>query len=233
MSQSLHLFSLQKNDLQIDRINARLNEIEKILQSDQSVIEAQNKLNNINEKYKNAKRALGLIEDEVQANKIKQENSESSLYGGRIHNPKELQDIQKEIDTRKKLLNNLEEKQLEAMITVEEIEKEKGQGENELSLAQSAVIQQKASLTGERNTLLKSKSNLEKEKEGITASLNPNSLQIYSQLRKQKKGLAVSKVEDNACASCGSDLRPEEIQLVKSSSQLYFCISCGRILFMG
>jgi uncharacterized protein len=233
MSQSLHLFSLQKIDTQIDRIVLRLNEIEKILRTDKKVIEAQKCLDTVSEKYENAKRVLRLVEDEVQTNKIKQETSEAALYGGRIHNPKELQDIQKEIETRKKLLSNLEEKQLEAMINLEEIEAEKKACEGSLNEAQASAIQQKASLAGERDLLLKNKNNLENEKSAISTSISGDNIEIYNRLRQQKKGLAVSAIEDAACACCGSDLRPEEMQLAYSKNNLYYCNSCGRILFVG
>jgi uncharacterized protein len=233
MSQALHLYSLQKTDLQIDKINLRLNEIDKILKSDKRVIDAQNNLDSVMERLKLSKRNLTLIEDEVQANKIKQETNESSLYGGRIHNPKELQDLQKDIEARKKNLLHLEEKQLESMISLEEIEKEKSTADDALIQAQIMVIQQKAALSGEKELLLKNKANLENEKSAISTSISSENIQIYQKLRQQKKGIAVSSVDDDACASCGSDLRPEEIQFAKSPNQLYFCLSCGRILFIG
>ena len=233
MSQSLHLFTLQKADLQIDRINQRLAEIEKILKSDKKVIQAQAILDAVSEKIRIARRNLSLIEDEVQANKIKQETNESSLYGGRIHNPKELQDLQKDIETRKKHIKQLEEKQLDAMIAIEELEKEKLEGEKDLQKAQIQAVEQKASFAGEKSQLLKNKANIDSERSAVIASISQENLQIYQHLRQQKKGIAVSAVEDGACASCGSDLRPEEFQKVKSSTLLYFCISCGRILFIG
>ena len=233
MSQSLHLFSLQKTDLQIDHINSRLSDIEKILQSDKKVILAQKKLDEINEKNKTARIALHLIEDEAKANKIKQETNEASLYSGRIHNPKELQDLQKDIDTRKKNLLNLEEKQLDAMIALDDAEKEKSLGEDNLKLAQIKTIEQKASLVGEKDMLLKNKANLESERSAILASISDDFSRIYEKLRLQKKGIAVSLVEEDACSSCGSDLRPEELQMVHSTNQLYYCVSCGRILTIG
>ena len=233
MSQTTHLYSLQKTDLQIDRINARILEIEKILQSDKRILEAQNTINAISLRQNAAKRELSLIEDEVQSNKIKQETNESSLYSGRIHNPKELQDLQKDIEVRKKNLLHLEEKQLEAMIHLEEIEKEKSTADDLLKQAQINVVQQQASLAGEKEILIKNKSNLESEKKAISASINPDNMTVYLRLRQQKKGIAVSIVEEEACSSCGSDLRPEEIQMAKSQTQLYFCLSCGRILIIG
>jgi uncharacterized protein len=233
MSQSLFLFSLQKSDLQIDHINVRLAEIDKILQSDKKVNDAQNKLNEILDKMKIARRDLSLIEDEVQSNKIKQETNEASLYSGRIRSPKELQDLQKDIETRKKNILHLEEKQLEAMISLDEIEKEKLGAEENLKKAQIKSIEQKASVAGERDILLKNKVNFESERLAILASISPENISIYQRLRQQKKGIAVSAVDDGACASCGSDLRPEELQMAKSSTQLYFCDSCGRVLFIG
>lgn len=233
MSQSLHLNSMQKTDTQIDRIDHRLLEIEKILQSDKRVLDAQKKLDAVNERLKSAKKDLGIIEDEVKSNKIKQETNEASLYGGKIHNPKELQDLQKDIEIRKKNLQQLEEKQLDAMIIIEEIENEIETSEKKLQQAQMDVLQQQASLAGEKDTLLKNKANFESEKKAISVSVAPENLVTYQKLRQQKKGIAVTCVEDNACASCGAVLRPEEVQLAKSPNQLYFCQSCGRILFIG
>jgi uncharacterized protein len=234
MGQSLHLFSLQKTDLQIDKINARILEIDKILATDKRVILAKNEIDNILTRLKKAKLDLSLVEEEVQSNKIKQETNEASLYGGRIHNPKELQDLQKDIDLRKANLAHLEEKQLESMISVDDIEKEKSRAEENLKIVQIEVIQQQASLAGEKETLIKNKSNFESERKAITVSVSPENLSTYDRLRQQKKGIAVTAVEDNACASCGSDLRPEEVQLAnKFPNQLYFCQSCGRILFIG
>jgi predicted nucleic acid-binding Zn-ribbon protein len=233
MSQSLHLFSLQKADLQIDKINSRLSEIEKILQSDRKVMVAQKKLDEINDKNKNARITLGLIEDEVKTNKIKQETNEASLYGGRIHNPKELQDLQKDIETRKKNIQQLEEKQLDAMIFLEEAEKEKLLGEDNLRQVQALVVEQKATLAGERDILLKNKANIESERGAILGNITNDNLLVYQKLRQQKKGIAVSSIEEDSCSSCGSDLRPEELQMVRSSNQLYYCVSCGRILTIG
>jgi len=227
------MFSLQKTDLQIDRINIRLAEIDKILQSDKRVQNAQNKLNEILERTKNARIKLSLVEDEVQSNKIKQETNESALYSGRIHNPKELQDLQKDIETRKKNLQHLEEKQLDAMIALDDMEKEKLAGDQDVKNAQIKTIEQKASVAGEREILIKNKANFESERLAILASISPENIQTYQRLRLQKKGLAVSAVEGESCTSCGADLRPEEIQMVKSSTQLYSCISCGRVLFIG
>ena len=62
-------------------------------------------------------------EAEVEKQRIKIEQTEASLYGGHVHNPKELQDLQKDVASLKRHLETLEERQLEAMLVVETIRK--------------------------------------------------------------------------------------------------------------
>jgi uncharacterized protein len=50
------------------------------------------------------------------------QTSEASLYGGKIRNPKELQDLQVEIAALKRRTATLEDEQLEAMLAVEDAE---------------------------------------------------------------------------------------------------------------
>ena len=59
-----------------------------------------------------AKTSLRVAEAEAEAQKIKIEHTEASLYGGSVHNPKELQDLQRDVASLKKHLTTLEERQL-------------------------------------------------------------------------------------------------------------------------
>lgn len=50
----------------------------------------------------NTRHDLKTAEAEAEAQKIKIEQTEASLYGGSVHNPKELQDLQREVASLKK-----------------------------------------------------------------------------------------------------------------------------------
>ena len=69
-----------------------------------------------------AQQALRTIEEQGKEMRIKLETGNAKLYGGRITNPKELQDIQLDVAASKKRLATLEDKQLAAMIALEEAE---------------------------------------------------------------------------------------------------------------
>ena len=68
------------------------------------------------------------------------------------------------------------------------------------------------------------------EREAALAPIEIPLLSSYEDLRKQKRGVAVSEVEDGACASCGTTLNAA-LQQNARSQKLAYCPSCGRILF--
>ena len=111
MSASLGLYRLQKVDSQIDRARAQLETIRKTLEND---VELRNALAQVEsaqaEQYRTSNE-LKNAEAEAQAKKIKIEQTEASLYGGGVQNPKELQDLQKDIVSLKKHLVTLEERE--------------------------------------------------------------------------------------------------------------------------
>ena len=56
-------------------------------------------------------------------------------------------------------------------------------------------------------------------------------ISLYENLRKQKRGVAVSLVNDNACEICGTTLTPAQAQATRLSLQIQYCPTCGRILY--
>jgi len=233
MNQVLHLFQLQKIDTQLDRISNRLREIVAILQNDQSVQEAENKLKKARQEHFQAHQALHIAEDEVLNQRIKIETSESALYSGKIKNPKELQDIQNEIVSLKKFLGVLEDQQLESMFIFEAAENNQKTSEDNLVKVQIEQASRLAGLLGEKNQLEHQQERLNTERQACQNQILPESLAIYQKLREQKRGLAISVVEDGACKACGSSLRPAELQSARSPHNIIYCSSCGRIVYMG
>jgi predicted nucleic acid-binding Zn-ribbon protein len=233
MSQAFHLLQLQKIDTQLDQIQTRLNQIDLILQSNETLQQAEQNHTAAVQAHNAAQLALKQIETTAQNLRIKIETSEAALYSGRIRITKELQDLQNEIQSLKKHQAVLEDQQFQAMIAVEENEALQKNAAQALIKAQGLVADQTASLRGEQSQLLKTQDRLQIERQAVTPQTNAESLAIYARLREQKRGLAVCQVIDDACAICGSVLRPEEKQAARAPNQLVRCRSCGRILYAG
>lgn len=233
MNEILHLFRLQKIDSQLDQIESRLAEITRIFESDESLQQAENRVKENLAILDQAKRNLHVRENAVEAQKIKLETDEASLYSNLIRNPKELQDLQNKVASLKRHLSTLEDLQLEAMLEVEEAEKVLQIVLVDQTNVQATFTVQKAGLLGERAQLLRNQERLITEREAITATISIENQQLYARLRKQKRGVAVSSVNEGACTACGAVLRPAEIQEARSALQNAYCSSCGRILYAG
>lgn len=231
MSEALNLYRLQKLDTEIDRINARLEEIEKKLSDDSRFKRAKR---NLEETKKNAKQIrikLNQIEDRVEAQRIKRKTTQAALFGGKIKNPKELQDLQMESEALKRYISQLEDEQLEAMIAYESAENAEKQASSDLTQIKGTIAEENAALLGEKNKLLDDLERFIREKEAVLQSISSKSLSLYQKLRKTKHGVAVAAISEGGCSICGQSLTPADLQSIRASNKLVFCPNCGRILF--
>jgi predicted nucleic acid-binding Zn-ribbon protein len=231
MSAALGLYRLQLVDSRMDAIRTRLNEIRQILENDDELRLIREQVAETETIYKSAMNKLKLAEVEVNNQKIKIEQSEARLYSGTVKNPKELQDLQNESASLKRYLETLEERQLEAMLEVDTTEEKNQAVQNNLKKVKSRLAEQNVTLTVEQAELSKELERLDSERQAALDPLDAELLTIYDDLRQQRRGLAVAKISEGACAACGTTLTPSQNQSARSAAQIYNCPTCGRILF--
>jgi predicted nucleic acid-binding Zn-ribbon protein len=231
MSAALGLYRLGQVDRQLDRVRLRLESIQKTLDDNAEVFSARKKFEGANQDNLRAQHSLNNAEAEVSTLKVKMEQAEASLYGGSIKNPKELQDLQKEIASFKKHLIVLEERQLDSMMALESAVENLEKARVELDLVQARLGNEHKKLIDEQSGLVTQMESLGQEREAALAPIDHTLLAVYEDLRKHKRGVAVTEVEDGACASCGTTINPALQQNARSQKQLAHCPSCGRILF--
>lgn len=231
MSAALGLYRLQQVDSQIDQIQARFKTIQQTLENDVTLRTANEHLASVDHKHKEADRLLKMSETEVEKQRLKIQQTEASLYGGHVHNPKELQDLQKDVAALKRHLETLEERELEAMLAAEEAEKNLQSAQANLQRVQSNWNEQNRDLTLESETLRKDLERLNSERQAVVSDIASQTLNVYEQLRKQKRGIAISTIADSSCGACGTTLTPSQQQSARSTSQLFYCPTCGRVLY--
>lgn len=230
MSASLGLYRLQQVDRQIDRARSRLDVIQKTLENNAEIQRAQKQFDSLNEENLRAQHGLKTAELDVNNLKIKIEQAEASLYGGSVRNPKELQDLQKDVASLKKHLLTLEERELQALQTSEDATVSLSQAQSDLEVVKSRTGNEHKALTDEQMQLVQQLERLGQEREATIAPIDHAQLSAYEDLRRQKRGVAVAAVEDGACNTCGTSLNPA-LQQSARSQKLAYCPSCGRILF--
>lgn len=231
MNPTFHLFQLQKLDAQLDLLDNRLDRIAFSLKNDIKVQSARSLLDQSTHELSLIKDKLKSVEERIQTKRNKVEQSESSLYAGNIKNPKELQDLQKEIESIKSSINILEEEQLGLMLEIENSEKEVNNASKEFSIAVSDFENNNRLLIEEKTSLEQDKIRLSEERIVVSSQISSDLIGMYTSLRIKKSGIAIARVEDQTCSICGATLTLAEWQSAKSQAKFFYCPSCGRILY--
>jgi uncharacterized protein len=231
MSQTLNLYRLQQIDSQIDRIRTRMQDIQMFLTDDTELRQLNEQVDEAAARCLLAERKLHQAEQDVQSQLIKIEQTQSSLYGGKSHSPKELLDLQNDVAALKRYLYTLEDCQINAMQ-----ESETADAIQQTACANlSSYMENQGRLSKELHRENESlKTDLERllvERNAVTGAIPATELSLYDQLRQQRRGLAVATIGDNSCGACGSNLSLAQIQTAHSSGQVLLCPSCGRILY--
>jgi uncharacterized protein len=231
MSAALGLYRLQQVDSQMDQAQSRLKAIQQILENDAELRASKIQVATAEENFRNSERTLKQCEVEVEKQRIKIQQTDASLYSGLVHNPKELQDLQQDVASLKRHLNTLEERELEAMVSVETAETELQQANAGMDTIKSKRGTQFRDLTMESDALNKNLDKLSSERSAVMQDIGIQTVSIYDQLRKQRRGVAVATISDGSCAACGTTLTQSQLQNARSTSQLFYCPSCGRVLY--
>jgi uncharacterized protein len=233
MSQISNLYRLQQIDSQLDSVKNNLQTIDIHLNDNLSLITAQQSVAQAEQFLKSETKKLRDAEDKSYETRIKIEIAEASLYGGKIQNPKELQELQNEVASLKRFMINLEDKQLEAMMQVEDAEAKLMWVNQEKNEVQRKLSERDTELNESKTKLLVQNDRLEAERKAVLPTISAPDLGLYEQLRKSRNGVAVAKISSRACAACGTTLTAAVIQTTQTTGQLVRCPNCGRILYPG
>lgn len=227
------LYRLQEIDLEIDKLNVRLDEIEAILQDSSATRRLKRELERAQADLRSVANAAQSAHHSVQAQREKIKNTEAKLYGGQIQNPKELQDLQAEQQSLKRHLETLEDRYLEAMLEQDEAQQEHDRltGELERAIAERSDTQEE--LVAEQSKIRRRQQDLQAEREAAAATVDPSDQQLYAELRDRLGGIAVAILKDESCSECGLTLSAATQQTVRSGSPLVRCSQCRRLLYGG
>ncbi len=231
MSMTKQLYQLQEVDLELESNEQALKQITSQLGESEAVLSAKDKLALERQRLEELQPQQHSVEWEIDGITSKLTTTEEELYSGTIHNPKELTNLQHEIDGLKAKRNQLEERALERMDEVELTAKSIATTDNELKVLEAEWQSQQQQLLANLEEVKSIISELKQKRQLLATEIEPQIIDIYHELRKQK-GAAVAKVEQGICRGCRISLPASELQRTRSDS-LVRCSSCGRILFLA
>ncbi len=233
MSAALALFRLQQVDTRIGQLETRLRKIQETLENDSELRAAVQKHKAAEQEERRIEQERHAAEEGARDQQVKIHQAEASLYGGAVHNPKELQDLQADVASLKKRLAATEEQELDAMIKLETAQAARVAAESELATLRSRLGADNVHLLDEQAGISRDLQALQTERQAAVSAVDARSLQGYESLRQGRRGVAVAEVADNACGACGTTLTAALQQSARHAAELVYCPSCGRILFAG
>lgn len=233
MSRSKTLYKVQQFDTQIDNAEKRIVDIDASLSDTKLLDEAQKILTERDRTLTEKRRVHTLAETAVGDHSFKIDQNQKKLYSGSVTNPKDLEDLQLESESLTKYLLVLEERQLEAMLEMEEAQELYDEATIRSNSIQEEMETEHKNLIAEKNQLLLAISTLSEQKDVYLSSTDIPDLSTYNSLRKSAGGRAVTLMISDSCSSCGASIPSAIAQEARSPLKLAFCPTCTRILHPG
>jgi len=156
--------------------------------------------------------------------------AQSQLY--QLKTNKEYQAKLSEISSIKADISLAEE---EVLKTLEEIEIAKHNLETQAETLKQAETQQNSECARIQNQIRDIEAqiaNLASKRERFAKQIDQPLLSRYERLLKTREGLAIAPVTGTSCGACYMRVPHQKINLIKMYSDLVFCESCVRILYI-
>jgi predicted nucleic acid-binding Zn-ribbon protein len=172
------------------------------------------------------------LERDIDQVREKAAGVDRTMYGGSVRNPRELMDLQEELEALGRRQRVLEDQELEVMEQLEPVEAELvslraeraelddviGGLEERVAEAEAEIDEQLADLAERRLAAI--------------APVAPEVLDEYDRLRERLGGVGVARLVGDSCAGCHLTLPRVEVDRIRhgEAGPTVHCSECGRLL---
>jgi len=215
---------LESDEKAVTRINIQLSD-------NTAVTEAQSRLDSARQHLAEQGKQQRSLENDIADITSKLTTVEKELYGGKVRNPKELTDLNRESEGLKTKRSQLEEKELGIMEQVEAASVTVTNLTGELKNLQAERQSQQKQLSTELEKVKEAIAGLKEKRKLLVEGIDPEAVTIYDGVKRQR-GTAVARIEQGLCRGCRITLPVTEFQRAKTGN-LVRCGSCGRILYLA
>jgi predicted nucleic acid-binding Zn-ribbon protein len=229
MSQIDLLYRLQQIDDEVRADKKRLGEVMRLQAESSELVQAQQRATTAATELGQWRARQNDLNLELNSLVGKAQRSEERLYSGLVHNPKELADLQNEIDFLNRRRQGLEDVLLEAMIMLEEAVEADAQATSEVDQIQHRWEKEQQALKEEQAGLVERVNVLASQRNHLLARLTPQSLAAYESTGRRVGAVAVVTLDNDRCVGCKVRV-PANLVKAANEGQLVYCDSCGRIL---
>ena len=226
------LYDLQELDWKIAGAEKSLAEVRAHLADDSAITSIKERHQQLQARLQETEQARRAAERTVSEIQDSLALIESRLFGGAITSARELTAAQEERDFKLGQLREEEDKLLEQMVEVEDVQSSHRDAAESLSKLEAERPGLEAEMRGSEESLTRELGEFGRSRDGIVPTIPSDALSRYESLLKRKNGQAVAKVERGTCQGCRLALTTMELQRARNARGLVHCSSCQRILYV-
>ena len=227
------LYQLQRVDLEreeksnhLAEVEACLGETEDLKQARQAVADMDAQVGQLRKQVRELELEVGGIEDKLKHN-------QDRLYSGQVRNPKELKGLQEEAAALRRHRSQLEDRELELMIGIEQSEAELAERQARLRQIEDSWRADQTGMFAEKERLQLRLAELEEQLSDMRADLGRKDLAFYDDLQGRLGGRGIALLKDGLCQGCGVDVPMTVARAAERGQGLNYCPICDRLLYGG
>jgi len=235
MGVTAHLLELQKLDITIDRLRTRIATLTSGAELASAVADADSaeaRLGEIKLQLDALDRDTAKLEHDVDSLRQKAAAEEQRMASGAVANARELEAIGHEVTNLRRRIADREDEELAIMERRETLAAaEKDAAETATNLREAADRLRAAA--GDELTVAETDlAARQAERPAAASQIDPEVLELYEDLRPQKKGVAAAALVDGVCQGCHEQLSAVELSAIRSTDGVPRCEHCRRILVL-
>ena len=223
------LLKLQEIDYELGELERSKDYLPDMIKSlEKEIEEVSNELKKIEEEL--TEKTLLKKELEIEVDSLNDALAKFQKQMREIRTNREYDALTTEIANRKLKISENEEKILELMSTLDELEDKKIECKKKFEEMQRNNTAQLETLRKEMNSVGTKVKIKEDERKNVTVRIDKRLLATYDRIKRGKGANVVVVVRKGACGACYKSLPPQRIQEIKMEDGIITCDSCGRIL---
>jgi predicted nucleic acid-binding Zn-ribbon protein len=227
------LLDLQEQDTAIDRLRTRQRALEggeDLGAARTEANEAERQMGELRLKLDELARDQQRFEHEIDSMSQKSSAEERRLYDGSVANARELDSIRHEVENLARRRGDREDELLTLMQIREDLEKEERAARERSEALRGKVDEVEGEAAEELDRLRIEIKGRSEAREALAATIDPEYLELYEDLRPQKRGVAAAALVDGVCQGCHEQLSSVYVDRLKRATGPKRCEHCRRIL---
>lgn len=224
------LVKVQQIDSEINVVNKKLGRVEGALSLlDLERRDFETDLEQQRSELEELKKAYRSYELDVNSNLPKIEKSRERL--ATVKSNKEYQSLLKEIDDLKTINSDIEDRMLECLEHIDQVEQELKKKQTEFIELKDRIQTEKDQIVQDTADGSKRLDELNEQWQGVLDTVEPGIMATFKKVRGKVGNLTIARVEKEVCKGCNMNIPPQMYNELQRCEVLMFCPHCQRIIY--